>query len=111
MSNVEECIKALDEEHNQMCKHAVWRAVLRKDVPAAAKILTSTWVMKEKANGTYRARLHAQGFQQMDGQHYNSHNITLPVTSDIIIRIIIVLIILANWDGELLDVKGVFPAQ
>jgi hypothetical protein len=51
--------KAVDEEHERMLKHNVWKPVLRKDVPEGAKILTSTWAMKKKANGTYHARMNA----------------------------------------------------
>jgi hypothetical protein len=33
---------AVNEEHNRFVKHKVWKAVLRRDIPAAAKILTSS---------------------------------------------------------------------
>jgi hypothetical protein len=99
---------AVDDEHGRMTKHSVWQAILRRDLPAAAKILTSTWAMKKKANGTYRARLNARGYEQVDGVHYDSHNISAPVTNDVTIRIVMVIMIMANWCGELLDIKGAF---
>jgi hypothetical protein len=40
--------KAVDEGHERMLKHNVWKPVLRKDVPEGAKILTSTWAMKKR---------------------------------------------------------------
>jgi hypothetical protein len=43
---------AVDEEHDIMVKHSVWLAILKWDIPAAAKILSSTWAMKKKANKT-----------------------------------------------------------
>jgi hypothetical protein len=46
---------AVDEEHGRMTKHNVWQAILCKDLPVAAKILTYMWAMKLKANSTYRA--------------------------------------------------------
>ena len=70
--------------------------------------MTSTWAMKKKANGTYRARLNAQGFEQVDGVHYDSHSISAPVTNDATIRIVLVMMIMAKWCGELLDIKGAF---
>jgi hypothetical protein len=99
---------AVDEEHGRMTKHNVWQAILRRDLPAAAKILTSTWAMKKKANGTYRARLNARGYEQVDGVHYDSHSISAPVTNDVTIRIVLVIMLLADWVGELIDIKGAF---
>jgi hypothetical protein len=47
---------AIGKEHERrMSKHNVWQAILCKDLPAAAKILTSMWAMKKKDNETYRA--------------------------------------------------------
>ena len=99
-------MEAVEEEHDKMVKLKVWKAILRKDIPAAAKILSSTWAMKKKANGQFRARIVARGYEQIDGQHYNSHDIASPVTNDMTIRIIMILMIMAGWCGEILDVKG-----
>ena len=99
---------AVDEEHERFVKRRVFEAVLKKDMPAAAKILTTTWAMKKKANGTYRARLDARGFEQEDGKHFDKHDIAAPVTSDITIRVILVIMIIAGWIGELLDICGAF---
>ncbi len=38
--------------------------------------------MKKKTDGTYQARLVARGFQQIEGQHYDTTAISSPVTSD-----------------------------
>ena len=51
---------AVDKEHERMDKHKVFKAVNKKDVPADAKVLTSTWAMKLKADGTKRAFLNAR---------------------------------------------------
>ena len=53
---------AVKEEHDRMVKHKVWRQVRKSDVPVKAKILTSTWAMKKKSNGTYRARINGRGY-------------------------------------------------
>ena len=63
----EHWLEAVEEEHNKMVKLKVWKAILRKDIPAAAKILSSTWAMKKKANGQFRARIVARGYEQVDG--------------------------------------------
>jgi hypothetical protein len=54
---------AVDEEHERMTKYGVWEAVRRRDMLGAAKILTSTWAMKKKASGRFRARLNAWGVE------------------------------------------------
>ena len=100
--------RAVDEEHDRMIKHRVWQAVLKRDIPRAVKIMTSTWAMKKKANGTYRARINARGYEQVDGLHYDSHDISAPVTNDVTIRIVLTLMIMATWIGEILDVEGAF---
>jgi hypothetical protein len=99
---------AIDEEHNQMIKFGVWEAVRRRDLKTASKIITSTWAMKKKASGTYRTRLNARGFEQREGQHYDGTSISAPVSNEMVIRIILVLMIMAGWVGEILDVQGVF---
>jgi hypothetical protein len=96
------------DEHDRMRKHKVWEALPREDVPKGHKILSSTWAMKKKSNGTYGTRLKARGYEQVAGKHYNATAITASVTSDTTIHIVLTLLLMANWYGELLDVKGVF---
>ena len=64
--------------------------------------------MKKKSNGTYRARLNMQGYEQIDGQHYDSASISPPVTSDVSVRTILTLLIMANYASYIVDVKGAF---
>jgi hypothetical protein len=89
-----------------MVNNQVWIAVLKKDFPKNSKVMSSTWIMKNKSNGTYRARLNARGYEQVDGIHYDSSNISSPVTNDDTIRIIMVLMIIFKWSAQLVDVKG-----
>jgi hypothetical protein len=100
--------KAVQEEHNRMLKFGVWEDVRRKDVSAATKSITSTWAMKKKASGTYRARLNARGFEQKEGLQYDGSFISAPVSNEMVIRIVLVLMIMANWVGEILNVQGAF---
>jgi len=81
-SDKEHWEKAVEEEHQRMLKHDVFQAIPRNEVPKDAKILTSTWAMKKKANGTFRARLNARGYEQVDGEHYDEHTKAAPVVSD-----------------------------
>jgi hypothetical protein len=64
--------------------------------------------MKKKLNGIFHARLNARGYEQVAGKHYDANSIADPVTSKMTIHIILTLLLMAGWYGELLDVKGVF---
>jgi hypothetical protein len=99
---------AVEEEHDQMLKHKVWEPVPIKDLPDGSKVLTSTWAMKKKANGTYRARMNARGFEQIDGIHYDETEKAAPVANEITIRIVMTLMVMAGWWAELVDVQGAF---
>jgi Reverse transcriptase (RNA-dependent DNA polymerase). len=103
-------LKAIEEEHTCMMECGVWMAVNRKDVPKEeAKVIDSTWApLKKKSNGTYRARINAQGFCQVAGVHYDSASISAPVTNDVTIRICLVLMLMMGGVGKLCDVKGAF---
>gem|GEM_PF-6951265 len=100
--------KAVEEEHQRMEKYKVWKQVRREEVPNDATIITSTWAMKKKSNGAYRARLNGRGYEQIDGEHYDGTSIASPVTNDATIRITMVLMLLATWSAQIVDVKGAF---
>ena len=89
-------IKAVDKEHDRFTNMKIGEAIERKNVPEAAKVLTSTWTMKKKANGTFRARLNARGYEQVDGIHFDKDDIASPVTNDVTIRIVFVLMLMAG---------------
>jgi len=82
---------AVKEEHERMMAMNVWKAVPKDEVPKDAKVITTTWAMKKKANGRSRARVNARGFLHVDGEHYNSDNISSPVTNEATIRVVLVL--------------------
>ena len=88
--------KAVDKENERMVKHNVWKAVNKTDVPRNAKILSTVWAMKLKANGTQRARINARGYEQIPGEHYDETGISSPVVNDASIFIILILITMAR---------------
>ena len=100
--------EAIKQEHQRMVDKKVWQPVHRFDVPDDAKIMSSTWAMKKKSNGTYRARLNARGYEQIDGEHYDGTSIHAPVTNDTTVRIVMVLGIMASWASQIVDVQGAF---
>jgi hypothetical protein len=91
-----------------MVNNNVWIPVPKSDVPQQAKVLTSTWAMKKKANGTFRARLNCRGFEQVPGIHYDPKSIAAPVVTLMTIRIVFVIMIMPGWTGHVLDVRGAF---
>ena len=101
-------MKAVDEEHQRMIKHGVWKAVEQDKIDAKAKVIDSTWAMKKKSNGTYRARLNARGFKQVEGQHFDGSSLAAPVTNDASIRIAFTLMLMAGWTAYIVDVNGAF---
>ena len=44
----------------------------------------------------------------MDGEHYDEDSKFAPVVSDATIHIVLILIVMAGWWAELLDVRGAF---
>jgi len=64
--------------------------------------------MKKKANGKFRVRLNACGYEQVNGVHYNEDTKSAPVTDDITIRIVFTLLALAEWYAHMVDVEGAF---
>ena len=70
--------ESVDMEHDQMVNHIVFKAVRREDVPKFAKILTSTWAMKQKTDGTLRARVTVRGYEQRPREHYDKTGTSSP---------------------------------
>jgi hypothetical protein len=101
-------INAVQVEHERFVKHGVWEPVPRQSVPFDAKILSSTWAMKQKSNNVRRARLNARGFEQVDGKHYDATDIAAPVVSNLTIRICFILLAMTGWYAHVMDVKGAF---
>jgi hypothetical protein len=85
----------------------VFEETKREDVPEGSKILTSTWAMKKKADGTQRARINARGYEQVDGVHYDESK-AAPVVNDTTFRIVMVLMVMASFYAIVNDVKGAF---
>jgi hypothetical protein len=91
-----------------MVTHGAFKTVPKDKVPTGAKVLSSTWAVKKKANGTCRARLNARGYEQIDGEHCDENEKFAPIVSDVAIHIVLIMIAMTGWWAELLDVKGAF---
>ena len=65
--------------------------------------------MKKKSNSTYRARLNARGYEQVDGEHYDEDSKASPVVQAATIRIVLTLILMMGWYAILMD-QGSIPS-
>ena len=63
---------------------------------------------EEKVQWKYRARMNMRGYEQVDGEHYDSASISSPVTNDVSVRVLLVLILMANFTAYIVDIHGAF---
>eukprot|EP00957_Ditylum_brightwellii_P068382 5191266-Ditylum_brightwellii.AAC.1 len=80
--------ESVKEEYGHMEKHKVFKSIPRTKLPKNAKVVTSTWAMKKKANGTYQASLNASGYEQRNQEHYDGSSIAAPAANDMTICIV-----------------------
>ena len=62
--------------------------------------------MKKKANRDFRARITARGFLQEEGVHFRGDSTAAPVTNETTIKLVLIMLTLAEWEGHVIDVKG-----
>jgi hypothetical protein len=98
----------VENEYQQMVNCKVFKPAPKSDLPPRTKIIDSVWVMKKKSNGTLRGRINGRGFKQVKGQHYDGTTISSPVTNSATIRIVLVLMVMADMIAHVVDVKGAF---
>ena len=107
--DAKEWLKEVENEQNRFNKYNALTPVSQDLVPKDSKIMTTTWAMKKKANGTFRGCLNVRGYKQIDGMHYFGHNIAVPVANAITVQIVLVLFAMnPEWIVELIDVEGAF---
>ena len=70
--------------------------------------LAITWACKKNSNSTYHGKLNARGFEQIAGRHFDPTSIDAPLSNDTTIRIVLVLMLLANCMPRIYDVNGAF---
>jgi hypothetical protein len=99
--------EAIETEYNKITLKGVFEDTPIEKVKGA-KILTSTWAMKKKASGVYRARITARGYEQVKGVHYHEEEKAAPVVLDSTISIVSGMMIVAKWMGEVMDVVRAF---
>jgi hypothetical protein len=64
--------------------------------------------VQEKSTGKLHGHLNACRFNQVEGVHHDGTSTHAPVTNASTIQIVLLLMIMANWQGQIVDVKGAF---
>ncbi len=99
--------KEIENEHDRMVKNNAWEPVKKSLPPKGTKVIDSTWACKKKITRKPRGH-HACKFKQVEGVHYDGTGTHTPVMNAGTIQIVLILMIMANWQGKILDVKGAF---
>ena len=98
--------EAIRLEFRQMIKNGVWRNRGQNNIPRNRKGIGTKWVFKEKKNGVFRARLVVKGYDQIAGVDFQ-YNFA-PVTSEITLRILLIMWIIEDYFAEIADVQTAF---
>ena len=77
-------------------KNNVFEAVDKENIPPGTKLVDRIWACKLKSNGTKRGRLNVCGFKQVDRHSSDSVNTHAPVTNNVTVRLVLVLVIMAG---------------
>lgn len=70
------------------------------------KGIGTKWVFKQKKNGVYRARLVVKGYDQIAGVDFQYS--FAPVTSEVTLRILLILWVNEDYFAEVADVQTAF---
>lgn len=98
--------EAIRLEFRQMIKNKVWRQEGVNTLPPNRKGIGTKWVFKKKKNGVYRARLVVKGYDQIAGIDFQ-YNFA-PVTSEVTLRILLIIWVIEDYFGEVADVQTAF---
>jgi hypothetical protein len=89
-----------------MLARGVWRNIKKSDVPSGRRLVKHKWVFDIKRNGRFRARLVACGYSQIPGVDFQ-HSYA-PTISDVSWRILIIAMLLFDYDAKIVDVETAF---
>jgi hypothetical protein len=98
--------KEIENEHACMVKNNGWEPVKKSLLPNGTKVIDSRWACKKKNPVKLCGCLNARGFKQVEGVHYNGTSTHSPVTNAVTIQIVLILMIMANWQGQIVDIRA-----
>ena len=102
----EEWRGSIRKEFRGMLNHGVWRTIKRRDMPSGRRLVKNKWIFDIKRDGRFRARLVACGYSQVPGIDFQ--NSYAPTINDVTWRILLVLMVLKNYEGRVVDVETAF---
>ena len=91
-----------------MVKNNVWEPVKKSLLPKGTKVIDSTWACKKKSTRKLYGCLNAWGFKQVEGVHYCGTSTHTPITNAGATQLVLILMIMADWQGQIVDMKGMF---
>ena len=97
---------AIKKEFTDMIKRGVWNLVNKNSIPTERSLIGNKWVFKQKKNGVHRAKLVALGYSQVPGVNFSENY--APVVNDITMRLMMVLMTMNGWIGEIIDIETAF---
>ncbi len=100
--------KDIENEHERIVKNNTWEPVKKSLLPKDTKVIDSTWACKKKSTKKLNGCLNARGFEQVEGVRYDRTSTHAPVINAGTIQIMLILMIMADWQDQIVDVKGVF---
>ena len=102
----EEWRGSIRKEFRGMLNRGVWRTIKRRDMPSGRRLVKNNWIFDIKRDGRFRARLVACGYSQVPGIDFQ--NSYAPTINDVTWRILLVLMVLKNYEGRVVDVETAF---
>ena len=107
--NKDKFVHELKKEKKRFDKYKVLTPYKREDLPSDAKIMSTVWAFKQKADGSARGRMNARGYEQHSGVHYEPDSISSPVTNSNTIRVCLTLYAAQKgWVAAVIDVEAAF---
>lgn len=98
--------EGIRKEFGDMKDRGVWKVIQKSEVPKDRTLVGCKWVFQLKKNGVYQARLFALGYNETPCVDYREN--FAPVVNDVTIQTVLVLMLLNQWEGELVDVEVPF---
>ena len=98
--------EAIRKEFHDMIKRGVWRRHQKSRIPRDRRLIGCKWVFRIKNDGRHRARLCAIGYTQVAGLDFTDN--FAPVISDVAFRIAVVLMLVNDWEADIVDVETAF---
>ena len=95
------------EVNERFVQHDIVEQAKLNDVPRWDKMPTTAWETKLKSNKK-KSYWTWWGYEQEDGDHYDSASISSTVTNGVSVRVLLVLMIVDKFATYIVDVQGVF---